>query len=88
MSNENTSEMILSLIGVIEVEIAKHGKSNGVGHRDAAYGLATHLEIWKAGLKQAIPKQFEPYLEKASRNIDPEYLEYCRLREKFEKDVL
>lgn len=47
--------------------------------------LMAVLRGWRHGLKSTLPEDFEPFLSTVSRESDPEFQEYLRLRKKFEK---
>ena len=58
------------------------GYSGEMGDRGASR-LRELVEVYRHGLNRTIPKFLKPYLEEATRVVDPEYAEYQRLKKKF-----
>ena len=58
---------------------------NGSMDDGGASILKTQVEFYKAGMNGTIPSQWNQYAEEIRKVSDPEFAEYMRLKNKFEK---
>jgi hypothetical protein len=79
---------IEKLMEIILNDADKRAENAGYGgsHSDGgASRLRDQVKFYKAGINGTIPTEWNDYLTEYVRNTDPEFSEYVRLKEKFEK---
>ena len=85
---EVDDRMIREIDSVIKREAEKRRLSagyQGAMHDGGARSLLAEWDIWKAGWNRKLHSSFATFALEIARGRDPEYGEYRRLQQKFEK---
>jgi hypothetical protein len=80
---EQVIELVLKEATARENEAGFNGSMSDGG----AGRLRDQVAFYKMGMEGTIPSEWREYLIKAKRESDPEFREYVRLKEKFERMI-
>ncbi len=65
----------------------KDAELNGEIHDGGCARMLERISGWECGLRHELPSFLDGFAEEAISQSDPEWLEYKRLRKKFEKII-
>jgi len=76
---ENRADRITALVEKRAKEVADNAAFGGCMHDGGASSLREQIEFFNCGRRRVIPSGWAQY----EKQIDPEYTEYLRLKQKF-----
>ena len=82
----------VDIVKVMELVLKDaHNKSEDAGfsgrHDDGGASiLRSQVEFYRAGVNHTIPTEWNKYVKEYLEMTDPEYIEYTRLKQKFENE--
>lgn len=89
MEQQSLDKNLIKYISKRVVEVADRKRQGaafaGAWHDGGSNALMDRLKYWKQGLNNEIPADFLEYVDEYSKQKDPEWETYMKLKEKFEK---
>lgn len=79
-----TSEFLNYLVTIADEKRDTAGH-NGAHHDGGAEALMSQVDAYEAGMRNRIPSRWSTYVKDFVQSKDSEYIDYLRLKKKFEK---